>query len=61
VLSHCKLKKIIRIIIKSLVYAVTTLNSNMHITFQVDRIISMRVLYNGDFKNMVLRKTRLKF
>jgi len=32
----------------------------MRITFQVNQII-MRVLYNGDFKNMISRKTRLKF
>jgi len=33
----------------------------MHIKFQVNRIISMEVLYNGDFKNMISKKTRLKF
>jgi len=33
----------------------------MHITFKVNRIISTKVLYNDDFKNMVSRKTRLKF
>jgi len=38
-----------------------TLNSNMHIKFQVYRIISVGVLYNGDFKNMVSRKMYLKF
>jgi len=53
--SHCKLKKPIRVIIKSLVHAVTTLNSNMHFTFQINQIISMWILFNG-FKNMVSRK-----
>jgi len=43
------------------VHAVATLNSNMYIKFQVNWIISMGVLYNGDFKNMISRKTRLKF
>jgi len=33
----------------------------MNIKFQVNRIISMGVLYNGGFKNMVSKKTRLKF
>jgi len=32
----------------------------MHIKFQVNRIISMRVLYNGDFKNMVSKKNEFK-
>jgi len=32
----------------------------MHAKFQINRI-SVEVLYNGDFKNMILRKTRLKF
>jgi len=33
----------------------------MHIKFQVNRIISVGVLYNCDFKNMVSGKMRLKF
>jgi len=34
----------------------------VHITFQINRIVSIeRVLYNGDFKNIVSKKTRLKF
>jgi len=53
-----KIKKTIQVIIKFLVHAVAILNSNMHVKFQANRIISMRVLYNGDFKNMVSRKTR---
>jgi len=61
-LSHCKLKTI-QVIIKSPVHAVATFNSNMshHITFQINRIVNMRVLYNGNFKNMTSRKMRLKF
>jgi len=46
---HCKLKNYLSYKISS--HAVATLNSNMHITFQVNQIISMRVLYNGNFKN----------
>jgi len=46
---------------KSLVHAVATFNSNMHIKFQVNRIISMIISYNSDFKNIGLRKTHLKF
>jgi len=59
-LSRCKLKNLFKFI-KSLIHAVATLNLNMHIKFQVNWIISMGVLYNGDFKNMVSRKMRLKF
>jgi len=33
----------------------------MHIKFQVSWIVSVGVLYNGDFKNMVSRKMYLKF
>jgi len=33
----------------------------MHIKFQVNEIISVGVLYNGDFNNIVSRKTHLKF
>jgi len=29
-----------------------TLNLNMQIKFQVNRIISVGVLYNGDFRNI---------
>jgi len=32
----------------------------MHIKFQVNRIINVEIWYN-DFKNMISRKTRLKF
>jgi len=53
-----EIKKAIQVIIKSLVHAVAALDSNMHITFQVNRFIS-RVLYNGNFKNMVWKKMRL--
>jgi len=32
----------------------------MHITFQINRIISVRVLYKGDFKN-VFRENEIKY
>jgi len=38
------MKKIVQVIKKSLVHAITILNSNMHIKFQVNRIINMGVL-----------------
>jgi len=56
-----KIKKTIRVIIKSLVHAVATLNSNMRISFQVNRIISIRISYNGNFRNMISRKTPFNF
>jgi len=59
VLSHCKLKETIQIIIKSLIHAVATLNSNMILNFK--SIISTGILYNGDFENMISKITRLKF
>jgi len=48
----CKLKK--SKLLKSLVHAVVTLNSNI-LRYYVG------VLYNGDIKNIVLKKTYLKF
>jgi len=33
----------------------------MHIKFQINRIISVGVLYSDNFKNMISRKTHLKF
>jgi len=57
-LSRYKLKTI-QVIIKSL--AVATLNLNMHFKLQINWIISIGVLYNGDFRNMISRRTRLKF
>jgi len=60
VLSCYKLKTI-QVIKKSLVHAVATLNSNMHIKLQINWIISMGVLYNGDFRNMSSKRMRLKF
>jgi len=47
VLSRCKFRKTIQVIIKSLIHAIhaiAILNSNMHIKFQVNQIISMGVL-----------------
>jgi len=58
-LFRCKLKNYSSY--HKILNAVATFNLNMHIKFQVNWIISVGVLYNGDFKNIVSRKMRLKF
>jgi len=45
--------------LSSLVHTITTFNSNTHIKFQVNQIVSMGVLYNSDFKNIISKKARL--
>jgi len=49
------IKKPIQVIIKSLVHAVATLNSNMHIKFQVNQIIRGS-LYNDTSKTWFQEK-----